>query len=82
MSKPPVTVSVIVGSRVRGVMAERGVTQQQLAAALGFDAQTAVSKRLRGVTPWSIDELVATAAYLDVALERIAPADELRAAVA
>lgn len=41
-------------------MAARGVSQMQLAATMGL-SQTAVSKRLRGVTPFDVNDLEAIA---------------------
>ena len=40
---------------VRAIMAQREITGQQLAAALG-KSQPAISDRLRGRTSWTIDE--------------------------
>jgi len=45
-----------VAAEVRALKGRHDVTQDQLAHVLGV-AQPAVSKRLRGVTPFSLDEL-------------------------
>lgn len=57
--------SAATGLNVRAVMARTGLSQTTLATALGL-SQASVSARLRGVTPWSVDELVDTARVLDV----------------
>ncbi len=62
------TPSGVVGANVRAEMARRGLSQTWLSDALGL-SQTAVSRRLYGRTPWSIDELVTVAAQLRVPLE-------------
>lgn len=48
-------------------MARRDVTQQQLAERIGM-AQQSLSRRLRGETRFSIDELQLIADVLDVAI--------------
>lgn len=48
--------AAIVSANVRYLMATRGVTQMQLGAAMNL-SQTAISKRLRGVTPWDTTDL-------------------------
>lgn len=48
--------SLVVSGNVRALMARRGVSQMRLAAVLNL-SQTAVSKRLRGVTPWDVNEM-------------------------
>jgi transcriptional regulator with XRE-family HTH domain len=48
--------SAIVARNLRILMAERGVSQGQLASVLGI-AQPNVSKRLKGRTPWTTDDL-------------------------
>jgi transcriptional regulator with XRE-family HTH domain len=57
-------------------MARYGVVQLDLQRVLGL-SQTAVSKRLRGLTPWDINELSAVAEFFRMPLgELIASADE------
>lgn len=71
MTSPP---SKIIGANVRAEMARRGVTQAKLAAALGL-SQPSVSARLRGVTPFDVDELHTVADFLGVPLSDLLPAD-------
>src|SRR5438046_1645738 len=57
-------------------MARYGVFQLDLQRVLGL-SQTAVSKRLRGLTPWDINELAAVAEFFHMPLgDLIASADE------
>lgn len=62
--------TALTGANVRGEMARKGVTQVDLASALGV-SQAAVSARLRGVTPFDINELATIAALLGVTVERL-----------
>lgn len=55
----------VVGATVRAELARAGKSQTDLAVVLGV-TQTAVSKRLRGVTPFDVNELAAVAAALDL----------------
>ena len=64
------TPTAATGANVRGEMAKRGVNQTRVAVHLGI-SQAAVSARLRGVTPFDINELVKIAALLDCSLERL-----------
>lgn len=50
------SLTMVVARNVRSLMAQRGVSQTQLAHAMGL-SQTAVSKRLRGVTPFDTRDL-------------------------
>ena len=50
---------------IRAEMARSDYTQAQLAALLGL-SQVAVSKRLRGVVPLSVSELLRLADFLNV----------------
>jgi transcriptional regulator with XRE-family HTH domain len=68
--------SLLVSTKVRGVMAEKRLTQTALAQHLNMP-QAAVSDRLRGRTQWRFDELVDVAQILEVPLERVLPLDEL-----
>lgn len=63
------------GANVRAEMARRGVSQAKLAAALGL-SQPSISARLRGVTPFDVDELHAVADFLDVSAASLLPADD------
>lgn len=51
--------------QIRAAMAARGVSQAQLAAALGL-TQSSISRRLAGSQPFRTDELEAVAAHLGV----------------
>lgn len=64
------TPTAATGANVRGEMARKGVTQVKLAHALGI-SQAAVSARLRGQTPFDINELAQIARLLDVSIERL-----------
>ena len=55
-------------------MAAQNVTQHDVAHALGISQQS-VSRRLSGLTPWSVDEVVAVADLLGAT-----PTDLMRAA--
>ena len=56
-------------------MARYGAVQLDLQRVLGL-SQTAVSKRLRGLTPWDVNELSAVAEFFHMSLgELIAAAD-------
>jgi transcriptional regulator with XRE-family HTH domain len=72
----PDSPSLIVSTKIRGVMAEKRISQTALAEHIDMP-QAAVSDRLRGRTLWRFDELVDVAQALDVPLERILPLDEL-----
>lgn len=72
------TPAVETGANIRAEMARRGISQQKLARHLNL-AQSAVSSRLRGKTAFDINELVAVAAFLDVPLAILLPAEETAA---
>lgn len=55
------------GANVRAEMARRGISQTALAKSLGL-SQPSVSARLRGATPFDINELSAVAHFLGVPL--------------
>jgi predicted transcriptional regulator len=61
------TPTAVTGANVRAEMARRGMSQATIGKLLGI-SQASVSSRLRGTTPFNINELVAIAAYLDVPL--------------
>jgi transcriptional regulator with XRE-family HTH domain len=56
-----------VPNKVRGIAAERGLRQIDLAAILGLSRQ-AIVRRLRGDVVFTADELIALAAAMDVAV--------------
>lgn len=60
-------VRATVASNIRAEMARASVPQVRVAAVLGI-SQTAVSKRLRGVIAWRVDEVVKVAALIGVPL--------------
>lgn len=64
------TPSAATGANVRAEMARCGVTQMTLARKIGI-SQPAISARIKGRTPFDINELVQIAAVLDVPLERL-----------
>lgn len=58
-------VNAQIGRRIQAHMASGGMTQGQLAAALGL-TQASVSRKLSGERPWFANELVNVSAVLDV----------------
>ena len=68
------SVDTAIGLRVHSLMWQNGITQAQVGRLLGID-QSAVSRKLRGKTPWKVSELVAVAGLLHVP-----PADLMDAA--
>ena len=64
------TPTATTGVNVRAEMARRGVTQMTLARKIGL-SQAAVSARLKGKTPFDINELVQIAVALDVPLDAL-----------
>jgi len=71
----PQTPTAAVGANVRAEMARRKVSQQQIAAALNL-SQAAISKRLAGVVPWDVNELVTVATALEVPLSTLLDTSE------
>lgn len=66
----------VISQNVSNLMAQRRVSQQQLADAIGVP-QTSIGKRLRGVTHWTADDMDAVAMAFDVPVSRlIEPAEE------
>lgn len=53
------------GANIRAELARRGMSQRELAVALGVST-TGVHKRLTGVTPIDVNELALIARLLDV----------------
>lgn len=68
------TPSAVTGANVRAEMARRDVSQVALAEAIDM-GQPSLSKRLRGVTPFDINELSAVAEYLGVPLSNLLPSE-------
>lgn len=69
-----ITPSAVTGANVRAEMARRGVTQETLARKIGL-SQAAVSARLRGRTPFDVNELTQISAILGVPAASLLPAD-------
>jgi transcriptional regulator with XRE-family HTH domain len=61
------TPSLAVAANVRAEVARKGLSQVTIATALGLP-QSGVSRRLRGKVPFSLDELSAVAALVNVPL--------------
>ena len=61
------TPDTLVGERVRTWMYRRGLNQLDIANVLGIGGTT-VSRKLSGKTSWSVNDLVRTAALLDVSI--------------
>lgn len=64
------TATVRVAAEIRSLMARYGVTQKDLQQVLGL-SQTGVSKRLRGLTPWDINELWSVAEYFKISIDEL-----------
>lgn len=64
-----------IGERVRISMWRARITQKQLADALNVD-QAAVSRRLRGRTPWKVTDISAAAALLGISVDDLLPPRE------
>lgn len=54
-----------IGSKIRELMTASGVSQQRVADLLGM-SQPGISRRLTGLVPFDVNELVAIAQLLDV----------------
>jgi transcriptional regulator with XRE-family HTH domain len=73
----PSGVDQMIGERVHIAMWRAGVTQSQLARAIHVD-QGSVSKRLRGLTPWKVSEVITAAELCGVDFAELMPThDEL-----
>ena len=59
-----------VSSEVKSWLGRRDLTQKDLAKVLGL-SQGSLSFRMRGKTPWSIAELMKTAAWLEISLSQL-----------
>lgn len=57
--------SLIVAGNVRAELARAGITGKSLAKTMGM-SQAAVSARVRGTTPWTLDEIEALTRVLRV----------------
>lgn len=66
-----------VAAEIRGLMAKRRVTQEQLAAHMGV-SQAAIARRLSGRVPFDVDDLDSIAKYFGVPVTSLYPAAEAR----
>lgn len=64
------TVGEQVGANVKAEMSRKGKTQNDLARVLGM-SQVGVSRRLRGVTAFNVDELAAVSEALQVPIDKL-----------
>lgn len=64
------TTNQAVGEAVHSYMWRKRISQESLATALGI-TQAAVSKKVRGKRPFSIDELLEVSVVLDTPLSQI-----------
>lgn len=62
-----------VGANIRAEVARRGLTQAALAEVIGV-SQSQLSKRLRGVIPFDVNEVAAIANALDVPITELVTA--------
>jgi transcriptional regulator with XRE-family HTH domain len=65
----------ITGEKVHILLRRRGIQQQELADVLGI-AQTSASRKILGKRSWTLDELLATAQFLEVAVTDLLPGNE------
>jgi len=64
------TPTVQTGANVRAEMARKGISQAALGTAVSI-SQPGLSKRLRGATPFDINEIVRISIYLGVPLDQL-----------
>lgn len=57
-------------AKLRGRMTEKGVTQAMMAARLGISVQ-AMSKKLRGLSGFSQEDIIKICNLLDIAIDQI-----------
>lgn len=68
MSKTSTQTSEDVAANVRAQLARQNRTRRELAAALGVDEHR-IGKRVRGLVPFSVDDIVQVARFLGVTVE-------------
>ena len=65
----------VIGERVHQEMWRRHVSQTALAKVMGI-GQSGVSKKLRGLTPWTVADLMTAASALGVEPGRLMPSPD------
>lgn len=68
----PTTTDAHIGERVHHMLWTQGRSQRGLATYLGLN-ETTLSRKIRGNRPWSVDEVLGAAAYLDCRLADLLP---------
>lgn len=64
------TINDTVASRIRAILAERGISHADFYLAVGLSDRTG-ARRLSGASSWTTDELAAAARFLDVRLSAL-----------
>lgn len=64
--------TIYVGRQVHNLLWDKRIRNKQLAAHLGISEST-LSKKIRGDRPWTLDEVLSTAEFLDVPLTDLLP---------
>lgn len=73
---PAVDYSELVGREIKAWLVRRGLNQSDLADELGL-VQSGVSNRLRGRTPFTLDQLIRIAGLLEISLAELLPHEVL-----
>lgn len=74
------SINEVAASRIRALLAERGISHADFAIGVGLSDRTA-ARRLAGSSSWTLDELSSAARFLDIPLgSLIARADSDRSA--
>lgn len=68
-----------VSAAIRAEIARRRVPVAEVRAALGGMLQNSWHRRMTGETAWSVDEVAQVAAFLEVPLSQLMPADDAAA---
>lgn len=77
-SDAAISANVRVGEQVRLWLRRKGSSQRDLAEALGIRGAS-LSRKVAGVTGWTVNDLVTTAAFLDVEISALLPDDTVDA---
>jgi len=64
------TINQAIGEKVHTLMWRQGVTQERMAVELGV-TQAAISKKVRGKRPFSVEELLRTAVLLRTSISEL-----------